>query len=160
MEKELSGKYGRGKTVQLSPEDFDRLKGKKACCISSGYVMVFEGKVQYLHRWVFGLERGDKRCVDHIDGNKLNCMRENLRVCTTSENMTNRKKIGKDGITKSMYKGVTQPKGSVKWIASCKKDHVFYRLGQFDTEKEAALAYNSKVLELHKSFATLNVIKD
>lgn len=43
----------------------------------------------YLHRWLLGLERGDKRQVDHVNGNKLDNRRENLRLATPSQNSQN-----------------------------------------------------------------------
>ena len=156
----LSGKYGEGKSVLLSKEDAEKLNGKSLCCLSAGYVIIWDKKAKYLHRWLFGLEKDDKRVIDHIDGNKLNCTRENLRICSASENMHNRDKIGKNGITSSKYKGVCKEKSmSKRWVASCRKDNIVYRIGTYDTEKEAAEAYNNKVKELYKGFATLNIIE-
>ena len=157
----LNGKYGEGKTVLLSKADAEKLNGKNLCCLSSGYVMIWDKKSKYLHRWLFGLESDDKRVVDHIDGDKLNCTRENLRLCTISENMHNRSKIGKNGKTASNYKGVVRHKDYPnKWLASCRKNNIVYRLGFYDTEKEAAIAYNNKVKELYNGFATLNIIDE
>ena len=156
---DLSGKYGEGKKVLLSKEDYDKINGKSLCCLSSGYVMIWDKKVKYLHRWLFDLGQDDKRVVDHIDGNKLNCTRDNLRLCSVSENMHNRNKIGKNGLTASKYKGVVKNKDYPnKWMATCRKDNKVYRIGFYDTEKEAAEAYNNKVKELYKGFATLNII--
>ena len=99
----LNGKYGIDKQVLLSKEDYDKINWKGLCCNSAGYVMIWaDEKAQYLHRWLFNLKTGDKDVVDHIDGNKLNATRENLRLCTVSENMQNRKSSS----GKSKYKGV------------------------------------------------------
>lgn len=156
---DLTGKYGEGKKVLLNKEDYEKIKGKNLCCLAAGYVMIWDKKCQYLHRWLFNMEKDDKRVVDHIDGNKLNCTRENLRLCSISENMHNRNKIGKNGITASKYKGVVKHKDYPnKWLATCRKDNIVYRIGVYDTEKEAATAYNDKVKELYKGFATLNII--
>ena len=155
----LSGKYGEGKTVLLSIEDVGRLNNKSLCCLSAGYVMIWDKKAQYLHRWLLNIDKDDKRCVDHIDGNKLNCTRENLRLCTVSENMHNRNKMGKNGVFASKYKGVVKDKSYPnKWVAKCRKDNIYYRIGVYDTEEEAAIAYNNKVKELYVGFATLNII--
>ena len=48
---------------------------------------------RYLHRVVMGLERGDKRMVDHINHDTLNNRRCNLRIVTNSQNMMNHGKI-------------------------------------------------------------------
>ena len=157
---DLSGKYGEGKKVLLSKEDFEKVNGKSLCCLSAGYVIIWDKKAKYLHRWLFGLEKDDKRVVDHIDGNKLNCTRENLRLCSVSENMHNRGKIGKNGKAASKYKGVVKDKYNPnKWVATCRKDNIVYKIGVYTTEKEAAEAYNNKVKELYKGFATLNIIE-
>ena len=153
----LSGKHGINKQVLLSNEDYLRLKGKSICCLATGYVMIWDGTLQYLHRWIFKLPKGDKQVVDHIDGDKLNCSRENLRLCSVSDNMVNRKKIGKGDVTTSLYKGVQSTKGG-KWKANIRKDKIFYHLGTFETEKEAAEAYNTKAKELHQNFALLNIV--
>jgi len=121
----LNGKYGEGKTVLLSKADTEKLNGKSLCCLSSGYVMIWDKKSKYLHRWLFGLEADDKRVVDHIDGNKLNCTRENLRLCTVSENMHNRSKIGKNGKTASKYKGVVKKIHQVNGLRCAEKIILF-----------------------------------
>ena len=71
----LNGKYGLEKQVKLNKEDYEKIKHKKLYCISSGYVMIWDKKSQYLHRWLLDLEKGDKEIVDHIDGHLLNCTR-------------------------------------------------------------------------------------
>ena len=155
----LTGKYGMGKEVLISPEDFEKINGRRLCCISSGYVMIWNketNKAEYLHRWLFGLEKGDKRIIDHQDHNLLNCTRTNLRVCTISENMMNGPKLEKNGKAASKYKGVR--KQGDKWTAVCQKDKIRYNLGAFETEVEAAEAYNKKAIEIHEGFAMLNII--
>ena len=154
----LNGKYGIGKTVLLSNEDYEKINGKSLCCNSAGYVMIWDKKAQYLHRWLFNLKTGDKEIVDHIDGDKLNLTRENLRLCTYSDNMQNRKKMTYN--TTSKYKGVKSVIKDDKtlWIATAKKDNKSYALGTFKSEIEAAEAYNNKTKELYKDFALLNII--
>lgn len=156
---DLTGQYGLGKQVLLSPEDFQKINGRKLFCISSGYVMIWNkesNKPEYLHRWLFDLQKGDKRVVDHIDGDRLNSVRSNLRICSSSENMCNRKKLLKNGQTSSKFKGVYLKNG--KWKAHCKKNNVDHYLGCFENEIDAARAYNEKCKELHEGYAILNII--
>ncbi len=52
----------------------------------------FGAKLEKLHRFIMGAKRGDE--VDHLDGDGLNCTRQNLRVCDHYENMQNRRFSG------------------------------------------------------------------
>ena len=154
----LTGKYGFDKFVLVSPEDFEKLDGRRLCCLSSGYVMIWNketNKAEYLHRWLNNLQKGEKSVVDHIDRNLLNCQRSNLRLGTTSDNMCNRQKNIINNKCHSKYKGVLLQKG--KWTAKVIKDKQTYYLGTFNTEVEAAQAYNDKAKELHKDYVVLNI---
>ena len=159
VSKQLSGKYGIGKEVLLSKDDYEKVKHKSLCVLQSGYVMIYDdGKMKYLHRWLFGLETGDESHVDHKNGNKLDCTRDNIRVGSRSDNMCNRKKGCVGGFKpSSKYKGVT--KVGNRYYSKIKKDGIQYYLGCFEIENEAAQAYNNKAIELHQNFAVLNIIK-
>ena len=154
----LSGKYGVDKETLIDLETYELIKGRRISVLASGYVMIWNKeteKAEYFHRWLFNLKTGDKSVVDHVDGNKLNNQKSNLRLCNISENMCNRKKLEK-GATSSKYKGVYRTK--TKWLAVCRKNKITYHLGSFETEKEAAEAYNTKAKELHEGYALLNII--
>jgi group I intron endonuclease len=58
----------------------------------------------------------------------------------------------------SKYVGVYLSKNGKRWFAVISYKNKQYRLGTFDTEEEAALAYNKKALELYGSNAKLNTI--
>ena len=153
----LTGRFGQGKFVLIDEETHQKIIGRRLCCLKSGYVMFWNkeiNKTEYLHRWLFGLETGDKRVVDHIDRNKLNCVMSNLRIVTQYENMQNR--IKTTSKTSSIYKGVYLHRG--KWRAVIKKAGKLYDLGHFEIEKEAAEAYNKKAIELNSGFTLLNII--
>jgi hypothetical protein len=92
--------------------------------------------------------------IDHINGDKTDNRIENLRNCTVQENNFNKESTG----GKSKYKGVYLEKARNLWCASiCASGKRSY-LGRFKTEKEAALAYNVKAIELHGEFAYLNEV--
>ena len=93
--------------------------------------------------------------VDHINNNRLDNRRENLRVCTSQQNNLNVKKYS---TSKSKYKGVTFCKNTNKWRAKTKHLGKTISLGYYDTEEEGALAYNKYMLEHHKNFAQLNIV--
>ena len=95
--------------------------------------------------------------VDHIDGDLSNNKKDNLRLCSLSQNQWNRK-IQSNGTSK--YKGVCLRlnKKSKKWRAEICKNRKIYRIGLFDNEVEAAVAYNEKAKELFGEFAKLNIV--
>lgn len=92
---------------------------------------------------------------DHIDNNPLNNQKSNLRKCTYKQNCYNTIKRKN---TRSQYKGVSWNCGRNKWLASIAKDYTSYYLGYYESEIEAALAYNIKAKELFGEFARLNNI--
>lgn len=93
--------------------------------------------------------------VDHIDGNRLNNRRYNLRTCDNHGNCRNR---GKSKNNQSGYKGVFLRKKTGTWICSITKNRKKVFLGDFKTKEEAALAYNEAAIRLHGEFAKLNEI--
>jgi len=94
---------------------------------------------------------------DHIDTNKLNNRKSNLRPATNDENIKNRNKF--IGNYTSKYKGVTECKRrKKKWQAQIQVDNKYIYLGRFLTQEEAAIAYNEAAIIHHGEFANLNPI--
>lgn len=89
--------------------------------------------------------------VDHRDHNPLNNQRDNLRICSKQENCFNRSKSKN---TNCKYKGI-YPKRN-KFAAQIKHNGTMFYLGSFNTQEEAAKAYNIKAKELFGEFAALN----
>lgn len=90
----------------------------------------------YLHRFIMGLSPGDRRKVDHRDGNKLDNRRGNLRVGTQSQNLQNRT-IPQSNNT-SGHRGVTWMKNRGKWMAQAQHEGRRIYLGYYDDLEEAA----------------------
>ena len=120
--------------------------------LDNGYPARSEkGKVIYMHRQIMQPPKG--MVVDHVDGNKANNCRTNLRTCTCLENARNhRKRSG----SSSVFKGVFYDKRKHKWAARCEYRRERIWLGYYDTEVEAARAYDRKAVELFGTFARLN----
>ena len=86
--------------------------------------------------------------IDHKDGDNTNDKVDNLREATSQQNQFNKKSFGKY----SKHKGVTWHKRDKRWQASYQLDGTRVYIGNFDTEEEAAKAYQLTVKPLHKEF--------
>ena len=100
------------------------------------------------------LDNSCKYDVDHIDNNRLNNKVNNLRWATHQQNTMNKAKTTTK--TTSKYKGVWKES---KWRAGIKHNYKTIHLGYFETEEEAARAYNAKATELFGELAKLNIIE-
>lgn len=109
-----------------------------------------------LHRVIFRRHHPlkDTEWIDHEDGNPLNNRKSNLRIATQSQNCINRDKG--DGAHTSVYKGVTQQAGG-GWYSRIKRHSRYTCIGVFDTERDAAIAYDMMAREMYGTFAVLNV---
>lgn len=118
----------------------------------SGYAANDSVPRKLMHRLVMGYPKGN---VDHINGNKLDNRKENLRLCNQSQNTANApmRKSNKSG-----YKGVSWNKKYKKWEAYLTKDYKHVFLGYYDNKKGAAMAYNFGAKIHFGNFAKLNII--
>lgn len=94
--------------------------------------------------------------VDHINGNKLDNRKHNLRVCTHAENTKNRSPNKNPG--NSRFKGVDFQKRSGTWRARITVNYRKIYLGDFRTEVDAAIAYNGAAMKYHGRYKKLNEI--
>jgi len=114
--------------VKINPADTD-IVGKYRWYMKDGYAIT---SIQYkrvkMHHLIMGKPSKDRE-IDHIDRDRLNNRRDNLRFVTHAQNQKNRR----DG------KGYRFTKG--KWEAYIQNDGKQIYLGRFTTEKEAKNAH-------------------
>jgi hypothetical protein len=103
-----------------------------------------------MHRQVMGLQRGDKRQVDHKDGDGLNNMLDKLRIATNQQNTFNQRRNKNN---QSGFKGASWQKHKKKWLAQIMINGKTKFLGLFDTPEAAHAAYLRAAHELHGDFA-------
>ena len=96
-----------------------------------------------------------KPCVDHINGNRFDNSKENLRWVTIRENGMNQVKH-KNSI--SIYKGVSFKKQNKLFRAHISINGRLTHLGYFKNEIDAAKAYNEAAALHFGEFARLNII--
>lgn len=150
----------------ISPYDKSvntKYAGKEAGKVDGhGYrIILVDGQLYYAHRlaWmiVYNEDPGEKY-IDHINGNTSDNRIINLRLVTPSNNNLNtrKQKTHKTRKPSSLHKGVSSYKD--RWKSRIIKEGVSYYLGVFNSETEAAHAYNVKALELNGQYAKLNVL--
>lgn len=147
--------------AQVDAEDYDRMIKYNWHLSSHGYAETkvrVDGKEKTvgMHRLIMNVPIGDARRVDHMNSDTLDNRKLNLRVCTKQQNEFNRKKNANNP---AKYKGLTWMKSANKWAARVGHNGKLHYLGCFDSQEDAARAYNAKAAELFGEFAQLNVIE-
>lgn len=142
------GKCTDGTVFIFDRDDYEKIKMNQ-WHNAKGYICsVKNGKRFNLHRLVAGVT--DRSiCVDHIDGNKLDCRKSNLRNATKGQNNWNRNCVFSG---KTKYRGVdvhTQNKNYRARIGY-KNNHI--HLGCYITAHEAAYARNVASRILHGTY--------
>lgn len=149
--KELN--LSQNKVALIDNEDYERVS-KIKWHFEHGYAR-HKGKhgSLYLHRVILGVDKGNE--IDHINGNTLDNRKENLRICSRTENCRNMR-AHKDSIY-SKYKGVSYNKTLGYWTADIRIGNK--KIKKYaKSEKEAIIIYNNLARIYHGEFARLNVV--
>jgi hypothetical protein len=111
----------------------------------------------FLHRFVLGLRKGDRRLIDHKNRLPLDCRKENLRIVTSSGNRAN---VAVQSHSKTGLKGVCWARREQKWRATISWEGTTHHLGYYTEKSQAGLAYNIAAERLHGECGVLNVLPE
>jgi hypothetical protein len=141
--------------VIIDDDDFEKINSYK-WYLGGGYAIaktkeMGKHKTIRMHRVINNTPRGWD--TDHINGNKLDNRKQNLRTASRSQNSQN-SKIYKN--SSSGKKGVSYDKNRNKWVARICKNGMNIFLGRFDTKDDAVSAYNKKAISVYGENAFLN----
>jgi hypothetical protein len=144
----------KGMTITVDDADYPAVSQFCWHASQSGpdrfYVRAFiDGKRTYLHRFL--LKPQGKMTVDHIDGNRLNNCRSNLRLATRTENNRNRPPS-----KNKKFKGVFAQRNGYGFMARIVVNKRPVYLGNFKMPEDAALAYDIAASREFGEFANLN----
>lgn len=141
----------KGMVARVSDIDYAFLMEYKWCICNQYAATRIDRRLTYMHRLI--LNAPDGVGVDHIDGDKLNNQRENLRVATQRENTRNQARHSQGA---SGYKGVSLRGDTGKYAAHITVDYIKKNLGCFIDPVDAARAYDAAAREYFGDFARLN----
>lgn len=146
----------QGKVALVDDDDYERLSMYKWNAANDGYASRAPAgrprPVEFMHRVI--LNAPPDMQADHINGNRLDNRKVNLRLCTLTQNNRNRAKWST--ATSSRYKGVSWSKQAQKWLAQITVDWRNRYLGIFLVEEDAARAYDAAAKQYFGEFARLN----
>lgn len=151
---------GKGEICLVDDDDYETLKNYRWNKSQYGYAYRL-GDRKNGEKWKILMHRPimkaiDGTIIDHINGDRLDNRKSNLRFVTTGQNNLNC--VSRVGT--SRFKGVSLSKNSKSkpWRAAIRFNHILYNLGEYATEQEAAIMYNEAAIRLHGEYARLNVL--
>jgi len=140
-----------GQEAQMDVEDALRYVGVPLYVNANGYLRGrgVRGKGRdYVHREIVGA--ADAQLVDHINGDRLDNRRENLRIVTAGQNCMN---SGLRSNNSSGTRGVHFCKTRLRWVAQIKVGKKSLLLGRFQTQDEAVAARRAGERQHYGEFA-------
>ncbi len=142
-------KRGVPEHVLVDPRDHTKLAHFNWHHSHNGYYHAYiGGKKVRLHRFIMGAQQG--QIVDHINGNRLDNRRCNLRFATKSQNAMN---TGLRADNKSGFKGVSWDKKKELWTARIRVGSQYKFLGYFTDPADGGSAYMRAATRYFGDFA-------
>ena len=156
---------GEGRFTIVSPRDFYWLNnfhwfstgtGELIYAVRHVYLPKGRMKMVRMHREIKGFPAG--LLVDHQNNNTLDNRRANLRLATSSQNLSNRR-INKSK-SSSQFRGVRFRKERGCWSAQITINGKAFWLGSYDNETDAAKTYDTAAKKYFGEFAKLNFTQE
>ena len=154
----------RGRVAIVDDVDYELVRRHKwhaSVDTHTSYAMsMIDGKHTTMHRFLMG-DPPDGMEIDHANHNGLDNRRSNIRFVTRTQNHSNRRKKPE---CSSRFKGVIYQRNRDKlrkrWRAVIRipSEGRLRHLGYFETEIEAAEAYNSAAFQYYGEFVLLNEV--
>lgn len=149
----------QGKYAIVDDADYEWLNQYKWCVTTTLYAIYairYVGgrknqKCIWMHRLIMDAPKGMD--VDHINHNGLDNRRSNLRVCTRSQN--NQNSYAQNNCS-SKFKGVSWYRRDKIWRSYIVIKRMQLHLGYYESEYEAAKAYNKAARKYFGEFAYTN----
>ena len=144
----------------VDAEDYEELN-KHKWYYSKGYAIRCARNIKGGQRTILmhrvANQTPDGSQTDHINCDKLDNRKANLRTVTNQQNQMNK---GRDKDNSSKYKGVSWHKTNKKWRSRIKANGDHKLLGMFKNEDDAARAYNEAAIKYFGEYAGLNIISN
>jgi hypothetical protein len=151
----------KGRTALVDDADYPWLSQLRWCFSSDGYAVNYytdehgQRHRRSMHRLIFARRRGDplprSLQVDHINRNRIDNRRHNLRYATRTQNQANKSKQKNN---RSGYKGVSRHK--TKWEVRIRYAGKKLYLGLYLDPVTAAEVYDGAARLLYGDFAGVN----
>ena len=123
-----------GSVITADAEDYERISKHSWCIDAKGYpVANVDGRVTTLHRFI--VNPPENMVVDHMNGNKLDNRKSNLRICTPRQNALNQR--GNKG--RELPVGIRKTKAG-NYVARISFDRKEIHIGTFHSVEEAVTA--------------------
>ncbi len=136
------------KGLLIDPEFRYLIEGRKVF-LSGGYPAVrVDGKTERLHRLIMEPPAG--KGVDHINRNKLDVRRANLRICDQADNCLN---VPAHKDSASGVRGVWFDRDRGQWTAQISHRKKRVHIGRFASKAAASAARKAKERELWGEYA-------
>jgi hypothetical protein len=125
------------KYSKIDDEDYDKIKNTKWLLNTNGYAYSrINTKLITIHQLIKGKSLNKSFVIDHINGNRLDNQKDNLRFVSKSKNAQNIQHYKSE-------RGVSFDSNRNKWKARFSKTFI----GRYDTKEEALKAYDKYIIK-------------